>query len=428
MAIDIKKYYSRVRNSKFAKDVSLVFVANLTSNAINFFSFVIIAKYLTNDDFGRLAVIMAIITGISDISNLGMNATTIRFTAIFKSKNETEKINTLLSTVFTNILVISVIVIAVFFFASGFLTELFIKNSEYTSYLMLSSFGIAVALLYSFFSAVFQGLQRFNYYMYFTIVLSVLKIALIVLILFADSFTLLNVFLIIAFTPIISILFSKIWLRDFKINPFLYKRSMIKETFGFSKWMFLWSICAIFQSRISTYLLASLTTMTQVSFYDMSRKFSNVLMFGLGSYSSVLNTRLASITERNELLNKVKKTRYITILISFALAASVFLLPLGLKLFFGSKYDGAIYPLGIILIGLIFFVWTFPYNSGLYSLGKSKVFFYQALFGLGIEAGLAYLLIPNYGAIGAAISFVITYMIVMLMSIFFFRKHIKEPA
>jgi len=428
LKLDFKKYYFRVRNSKFFKDVSLVFIANLVSNGINFFSFLVIAKILSNDDFGRLAVIMAIITGISDISNLGMNATTIRFTAIFKAKNEIHNINTLLSTVLTNILGISVLIIIAFFLFSNYLTDILLQNQGYSSYLVLSSFGIGVALLYSFFSAVFQGLQKFNSYLYFTVILSVVKISLIFLIYFLNSFSLMNVFLIIAFTPLVSILTTKFWLRDYKISPLLYKRSMIKETYSFSKWIFLWSICAILQSRVSTYLLASLTTMTQVSFYDMSKKLSNIIMFGLGSYSSVLNTRLASITNKIELLDKVKKTRYVTILISVVLGLSVFLFPLVLKIFFGTKYDGAIVPLGIILFGLIFFVWTFPYNSGLYSLGKSKVFFYQALTGLAIESGLAFLLIPSYGAVGASVSFVITYFLVMLMSVFYFKKYIKKAV
>ena len=110
----IAKYSGRLKNSKFFKDVSLVFITNIISNALNFFGFLLIAKALTNDDYGRLATILAVVTGISDLSNLGMNAATIRFTAIFKSQNETGKINSLLSTVFTNISLISVLLIGIF--------------------------------------------------------------------------------------------------------------------------------------------------------------------------------------------------------------------------------------------------------------------------------------------------------------------------
>jgi O-antigen/teichoic acid export membrane protein len=424
--IDYKKYYNRIRNSKFFKDVSLVFIANLTSSGINFFSFLIIAKVLSNDDFGRLAVIMAIITGISDISNLGMNATTIRYTAIFKSKNETDNVNTLLSTVFTNILGISFLIVLSFFILSNFLTDILFKDSNYGSYLVLSSLGISVALLYSFFSAVFQGLQRFNSYLYFAIIGSILKIILVIIIYFANAFSLMNVFLIIAFTPLISILASKIWLRDHRISPFLYRRSMIKETYGFSKWIFLWSVFSIIQARVSTYLLASFTTMTEVSFFDMSKKFGNIIVFGLGSYLSVLNSRLACITDKAELQKNVNKSKLVTIVISAGLGVMVFVFPLILKLFFGTKYEGAIYPLGIVLFGLIFFVWSFPYNSGLYSLGKSKVFFYQALIALLVETGTAFILVPAYGAIGASITFVITNIVVLLLSVFYFKKYIRE--
>ena len=428
MNLDIKKYYLRLKNSKFFKDVSLVFIANLTSNGINFLSFLIIAKILSNDDFGRLAVIIAIITGISDISNMGMNATTIRYSAMFKSKNETENVNVLFSTIFTNILGISVLIVGLFFLFSNLVTNLILKDNSYNTYIILSSLGISVALFYSFFSAVFQGLQKFNSYLYFTITLSVLKISLIVTIYFLKAFTLMNVFLIISYTPLLSILISKFWLKGYKISPFLYKRAMVKETFGFSKWMFLWSVFSIIQSRVGTYLLASFTTMTEVSFYDMSKKLSNVFIFALGSYGSVLNTRLASITKKSELLDKVKKTKYVIVFASFFLIISVFLFPLIIKLIFGTKYDGAIYPLSIILIGLIFHIWSYPFNSGLYSLGKSKVFFYQAIAGVISEIVMGFLLIPAYGATGAAISFVITYIIVLVMSILYFNKYIKEAV
>lgn len=424
----IAKYSERLKNSKFFKDVSLVFITNIISNALNFFGFLLIAKALTNDDYGRLATILAVVTGISDLSNLGMNAATIRFTAIFKSKNETGKINSLLSTVFTNISLISILLIGVFLIFSAPITELFLKDSTYERLIIISSFGILIALLYSFFSSVFQGLQDFKSYFIYNVLLSVLKISFVAGFFFFVGLNLTNVVIILVFIPVFSVISTFYFLRQYRISPLLYNRSVQKETFAFGKWMLLWSIAAIMQSRVSTYLLASMMNVSEVSYYDIARKFSNIVMFGLGAFATVLNSKLSSITNKEIIKDLVRKSKFITFGFSFALLAGAFLFPLFLKFLYGDKYDGAFIPMSIIMVSLISFVWTLPFNSGLYSLGKSKVFFIQAVAGLIIESGISIILIPKFGAVGASVSFGITYALVLLISIFYYNKYISEKT
>lgn len=424
----VAKYRERLKTSKFFKDVSLVFVTNIISNGLNFFGFLLIAKALSNDDYGRLATILAVVTGISDLSNLGMNAATIRFTAIFKSQNETGKINSLLSTVFTNISLISILLIGVFLIFSGPVTELFLKDSAYKGLIIISSFGIFIALLYSFFSAVFQGLQDFKSYFLYNVLLSVLKISFVAAFFFFAGLNLTNVVIILVFIPAFSVISTFYFLRQYRISPLLYNRSVQKETFAFGKWMLLWSIAAILQSRVSTYLLASMMNVSEVSFYDIARKFSNIVMFGLGAFATVLNSKLSSITDRETIKELVRKSKLITIGFSFVLVAGAFLFPLILKFLYGNKYEGAFVPMSIIMVSLISFVWALPFNAGLYSLGKSKIFFIQAVAGLIIESGISIILIPQYGAIGASLSFGITYALVLLISIFYYKKYISEKT
>lgn len=421
-------HFKSLKNSKFFKDVSLVFVANTLSNALNFAGFLMITKALSSEDYGRLATILALVTGISDLSNLGMNASTIRYTAIFKSKGETSKINALLSTVFTNIMLISIAIIFVFLMFSPQITELFIKEASYSNLIIISSVGILIALLYSFFSSVFQGLQDFKTYFIYNTLLSIVKISVIVSFYFYVGFSLTNVVIILVFLPILSVLSSFFFLKNYRISPLLYNRKVQKETFAFGKWMMLWSIAAILQSRVSTYMLASIMNVTEVSYYDLAKKFSNIVMFGLGAFGTVLNSKLAGITKHEEIKNLVRRSKFVVLGLTGLLLLSAILFPVFLQFLYGGKYDGAFIPMGIIMVSLISYVWTLPYNSGLYSLGKSHVFFIQAVTGLVIESIISLLLIPKYGAVGASISFGITYSLVFLMSIYFYKKYISEKS
>jgi len=422
------KHIELLKKSKFFKDVSLVFITNIISNALNFFGFLLVAKALSSDDYGRLATILAVVTGISDLSNLGMNASTIRFTAIFKSKKESGKINSLLSTVFTNICLISLLIIGVFLIFSAPVTELFLKDTTYKGLIIISSFGILIALLYSFFSSVFQGLQDFKSYFIYNVLLSVLKISFVAGFFFFVGLNLTNVVIILVFLPVFSVISSFYFLKPYRISPLLYDRSLQKETFSFGKWMLLWSVAAILQSRVSTYLLASMMNVTEVSYYDIAKKFSNIVMFGMGAFATVLNTKLASLTDRQKIREFVSKSKLVVLGFTVVLLASAFLFPIFLKFLYGDKYGGAFIPMSIIMVSLISYVWTLPYNSGLYSLGKSKVFFIQAVAGLVIESGISIILIPKFGAVGASVSFGITYALVLLMSIFYFKKYISEKT
>jgi O-antigen/teichoic acid export membrane protein len=309
---------------------------------------------------------------------------------------------------------------------SSTITELFIKDSAYTGLIIISSFGILIALLYSFFSSVFQGLQDFKSYFIYNILLSVLKISVIAIFFFFVGFNLTNVVIILVFIPVFSVISSFYFLKPYRVSPLLYNRSIQKETFSFGKWMLLWSIAAILQSRVSTYLLASMMNVTEVSYYDLAKKFSNIVMFGFGAFGTVLNSKLAGITDRAELRKFVNKLKLVILGLTVILIISSILFPLFLNFLYGEKYSGAFIPMGIIMLSLIGYVWTLPYNSGLYSLGKSNIFFIQALAGLVIETTISVILIPKFGAVGASVSFGITYAIVLIISIFYFRKYINE--
>lgn len=73
----------------------------------------------------------------------------------------------------------------------------------------------------------------------------------------------------------------------------------------------------------------------------------------------------------------------------------------------GSEYVSAALAFNIMAIGLIMVLFNLPYSTGLIAAGFEKEILKQTFAGAVISIVLNFLLMPKYGMIGAAISFVI---------------------
>jgi O-antigen/teichoic acid export membrane protein len=149
-------------------------------------------------------------------------------------------------------------------------------------------------------------------------------------------------------------------------------------------------------------------------------------MVGITAYGTVLNPKLSSILDFKQLLHEIKKAKLISFIMSLLLILGVFMGPIVIRLFFQNKYEGAIIPLKIMLVSLIPYVWCLPFNSALFAIGKSSVFFYGATLGLVINSVSSVLLIPKYGAIGSSISFSTLNLLGLIVALIFFNIYFKE--
>jgi O-antigen/teichoic acid export membrane protein len=197
----------------------------------------------------------------------------------------------------------------------------------------------------------------------------------------------------------------------------------MKEMLGFGGWMTLWSVVAIIQSRMDVFLLASLTSTVQASFYDVAQKMSTILSMGVGAYANVINPKIATYTNKDQITQEMKKIRKVTIAMTFGLIIGAFIVPLFIVVLFGEKYTESLMPLRIMIFGLVFYLWTFPFNSVLYAIGKSQGFFFTAILQLIANTISSFIFIPLYGASGAAISFCIVNIVAMICSYAFYRYY-----
>ena len=151
--------------SATAKDTAWVFASNIGSKALALVSFVILTRALGPEQYGVFSLAIVVLSMATDLSDLGINASAIRYGAEYAGKADWDSLALLYSVVIRSRLVMCVTVAVVGILASPFLARVVFDKSELTVHLQLAFAGIFGTLIYSALAAILQAVQRFKHLM-----------------------------------------------------------------------------------------------------------------------------------------------------------------------------------------------------------------------------------------------------------------------
>lgn len=181
---------------------------------------------------------------------------------------------------------------------------------------------------------------------------------------------------------------GKIWPEVFRFNRF------IAGSFGLS------SLAA----KLDIPLLYSLAGPVATGAYSGAQKLSSVIPQFISGLETVFSPKLSLGKSPN------KDFKDYLILAMVSAATMLLFIPVAgqvIELFFGNKYHDSIFLFQIFLLGLALFALSGPFTSTvLYRYGKSNFHFFGSLGQLAVSLLLFLLLIPGFGAAGAAMAFV----------------------
>ncbi|WKZ30351.1 MAG: oligosaccharide flippase family protein [Candidatus Dojkabacteria bacterium] len=405
------------------KNVSIVFTGSVFSRALNLLVFVLLARGLTVEQYGILTVLLSVTTTMADLVNSGLTASTMRQTALLNGKDQKARIGNLLSTVMINSFVITIVTAFIVFILAAPLSDVLFK-ADYKLLIIASACGLFTTFMYGHIYSTLHGLQDFTGMLIYSVGFGLERLLPISLLFFSGNLNIGTIVILFTVTPFIPLLFGFYRIKSKFGVPFTfptYDRPLMKEMLGFGGWMTLWSVVAIVQSRMDVFLLASLTSTVQASFYDVAQKMSSILSMGVGAYANVINPKIATYTNKEKILQEMRKIIKVTVAMTFGLVVGAFIIPYFIIILFGEKYTESLMPLRIMIFGLVFFMWTFPFNSVLYAIGKSQGFFFTAILQLIANTISSLIFIPQFGASGAAISFCIVNIVAFICSYAFYR-------
>ncbi|GKU27271.1 polysaccharide biosynthesis protein [Clostridium folliculivorans] len=413
------------------RSMSFVLTANIISQLESFIFVIIATKTLSVEDYGIYTIVMTLIYTVIELSDMGMNGAVIRFSSQYYSQNEYDKeleiVNMALKKKFRN----SLIVILAIIIFSKYISIYFFSSTKYNLYFIISAFGIGFSLVNSLNNSILQGRRWYKKYFYSIVLSNLILLILILMLYFTNTLSVINIVAVNVACLLISMIISYRLANISIVNVFRYKPfhlDVVKNFNSFGMWMLMWSIMSIMQSKVDVFMLSTYASKEQVSYYDLAMKMTKPILMICSSYAQVLNPILATLTSKQHLKNNINKiTKFVVFVTGIILISIVFAKP-AIYLIFGNKYANSILPLDIILVSIIFFVWTIPFNGALYAMNKPYIFCIAAAVGLVTTITFNVLLLPRYGAIGASMTFLLAQIIGLVVSIIGYRINIKKEG
>lgn len=173
--------------------------------------------------------------------------------------------------------------------------------------------------------------------------------------------------------------------------------------------------------------LANLSDLSQVGFFENSDKIVRILLTFLLAIGTVVFPRIANLYKNNkndDLLFLLNFSIGVTSLLSIPIVLGLFIISENFSLlFFGSGFLGIDKVLTILAITLIFMGWTSNLGSQFFVLtSNERMMNISILIGILFLILSSILLIPELGAIGAALSSLIGEISIFICQIVFIRK------
>lgn len=401
---------SLLSNSLFS---SITLGLRFISNAI---LFVIIARYLGAEEFGKFTLAISITGIFLVIVDYGFNMQIVRDIATDRSN-----ISSLVNSIITSKLILSVIstvvlVVVLYFIGYPAKTMLIIWIAWIA--MLFYSFG-------QFCNSLFRGFNKFQFETYPTILLNIIQIVLVVIFLICGLSTL-SIMIAYLISRIVYFIISFSYVR-LKLMRISYRFSFgdglksLRESLSFG----IHTIISALYFQIDTVLLSYFKGDIEVGYYQAAMR----LVLATMILSDIISAAFFPIIAKSSVYDKatfekmsVKFNKYL-ILSGCGFASVLYLLaePIILSLY-GNAYHTSITLLQLLSIvvllrfagGAYAAVITVTDNQGLRAAG--------VFVSLIVNLMLNYMLIPLYGASGAAISSIITHLVLVTMYfVFTFR-------
>lgn len=402
--------------TNIAKNTSYFTLALIMQKVISFMYFIIIARGIGPENLGKYYFAISFTTIFAIFVDIGMAPVLIREIAKYKKKAENYLQN-----------VVGVKIILSFFsLASVFLLINLMGYPQLTKDLVyLSSIAMILDSFTLTFFAVSRGFHNLSFeslaviaYQAILLVIGItfLKLGLSLRWLISATVFASSANFLYASNLIIFKWKLKLWP---KFNQEII-RSILKIALPFA-------FFGIFQ-RLYTYfdsvLLSLLAGDRYVGLYSVAFKITFALQFLPLAFVASLFPAMSAyyIKNKKQLAVVFERAMNYLIIISLPISVGIIMLADVIILIFKSDYAGSILPLQIIIASLFFIFTTYPVGSLLNACDRQRINTKNMGIVLAASIALNLLLIPQYQAVGASITVLVTNALLLTLGMFWVPK------
>ena len=387
---------------RISKNISVLFISQMLSYILGFFTLMYSARYLGVEEFGTLSLALAF-TGIFSISmDLGLSTLTIREVA--RNKN-------LAKEYIANISFIKIILAIITFSLIYLIVHLLGYDQQTMQVIYIITLYTIFTTFSQLFYAVFQAYEKMEYQSLGTILSSILLIIGVFLAIYF-KFNIIQFSLVYIISGALILIYSlfvysqKFFLPKIRFNINLWK-TLIKESWpfaitGISINLYLWT---------DSIILSLIQGSAAVGLYNASYKLILVLLFIPIVFNNALFPLMSQyyISSKESLKLTFEKLFKIMILVAIPIGiGTVIIANKIIIIIYGEEFIGAIIALQILIWSTVLIFLRSPFERLLESSNKqlsvTKIFIIGAIFNISLNI----IIVPTFSYVGSALITVLT--------------------
>ena len=408
----IKTFVTQTLASDFVRKVMETFATRIFLILLSLATTVIVTRILGPEGRGLYAVAVAIGAIGVQFGNLGLHASNTYYVAQDRSR---------LPALLGNTLVISFLVGSL---GSGLAWCVFIVRPELAplngNLLILALIWIPVGLTYLLVQNLLIGIQEIRTYNLIEIVTKIISVILIALFILMEFVTVESIFTIGLVTLIIGLAWSIIMLNNHltyfpKLSFDLFKGSI---RYGFKA--YLAAFFAFMVLKVDLLMVQYMLGPEQAGYYSIAASLADMVYMLPVVVGTILFPKLSELDDPEQKWRIARKSAYsIFFIMTVVTVISALLSGTIIKILFGSDFEPSVSAFIWLMPGVLFISVNTIFMNYFGSLGMPAIVVYSPAFASVINILCNYELIPKFGIIGASISSLISYGLMLFFSLIF---------
>ena len=379
------------QDKNLIKKSIMVGIGNITGLGLAFLFMTVLALWMSQEEYGKIRYILSVVSLLTTLVAIGLPSAMTRFLAKYYNQ-DIER-----NSYFSNIIFIFLISLLI----TEFFTAVLFPQDPMILIVLL---GYSVPLIYF---GITRGLMEYIKFSIFRILRNLIKLLFLAIVFLCFGLTKISVLLIYSFSGWIVIFFLEIiWKSNIKFNIKFLSKNKIKNIIYYSIPVFITTLAYSVIMQTPLIFLKYFGDYQNVAIYSLALTLSLVYGFVPGAILTVSMPKIASLKDLRRRLNIFIQSIYIIIISGILLLIpTIFFGQWVIVLIFKERYSLSYLPFVILSIGAIFAGIRNAYSS-LWEGGGRPIFSaYDTIGGAASAILFSAILVPRYGAIGAALSY-----------------------
>lgn len=393
----------QLSKSKIGRDSAIVLAGNIFSAGLGFIATVFITRALGPAEFGLFSLALTVMSIASQFSDFGIGTGLVRFASLYL-KNDKLKADLMFKVSLKIRLIAGILIFLAGFFASETLAVQVFRKPELIFPLKVAFTGTVGISLLGYITATLQARQSFVKFAFINVIQSLMKVTVIGFLSYAYKLDLPNALLAVIILPFIAFLIGSLIIpRDF-LKAKGDEKESFRKLYHFSKWIFVSVFCFMIFDSLGVLMLGYWKSTTVVGHYSAAYMFAFAFPLITGTITTILLPKVSGLSKIEPIIEYIKKCLKFTIPIIVPLIILLFIAKPLIMIFYGVEYQPSVIIFQTLIIGFGLSILINPISLVIYSLNKPEILAYLNIAQLILTFLGNILLIPPYGAEGAAIT------------------------